>query len=165
MSAAQSRIYISYARRDGAELAQRLQADLIARGFDVWLDKQRLAGGSEWTKEIEAALDSAEFVLALLTAGSYASEICRAEQLRSLRKGKSVLPLLAQAGTSVPLHLEAKAYRDFTAGSNYTKAFGELLEDLHAHKGIELKEQFRQTYITAPPLPVNYVERPEALAA
>ena len=100
-----SRIFISYAHRDGA--------DLTAKGFDAWLDKQRLAGGVVWTTEIEAALDNAEFVLALLTPGSYTSEICRAEQLRSLRKGKCVVPLLAQAGADVPLHLEAKNYRDF----------------------------------------------------
>jgi hypothetical protein len=50
-----------------------------------------------WTKEIEEALDRAEVVIALLTAGSYASEICRAEQLRALRHGKVVIPIRAQA--------------------------------------------------------------------
>src|SRR5260370_2996310 len=94
-----SRVFISYAHRDGAELACRLQADLTEKGFDAWLDEQRLAGGAVWTEHIESALDNAEFVLALLTPGSYASEICRAEQLRSLRKGKCVVPLLAKAGT------------------------------------------------------------------
>ena len=46
------------------------------------------AGGTSWTKEIEVALDEAEYFLALLTRGSYVSEICRAVQLRSLRRGK-----------------------------------------------------------------------------
>lgn len=32
---AQSKIYISYARREGAELARRLEADLTTNGFDV----------------------------------------------------------------------------------------------------------------------------------
>jgi NB-ARC domain/TIR domain len=159
------RVFISYAHRDGTELARRLQADLTEKGFDAWLDKQRLAGGAVWTTEIEVALDAAEFVLALLTPGSYTSEICRAEQLRSLRKGKCLVPLLAQAGTDVPLHLEAKDYRDFTTSNSYAKAFNELLGDLHVRNGIKLKKEFRQTYVTAPPLPVNYVERPEALAA
>jgi hypothetical protein len=159
------RVFISYAHRDGAELACRLQANLTEKGFDAWLDKQRLRDGAVWTTEIEVALDAAEFVLALLTPGSYASEICRAEQLRSLRKGKCVVPLLAQAGTDVPLHLEAKNCRDFTTSNSYAKAFNELLGDLRVRNGIELKKEFRQTYVTAPPLPVNYVERPESLAA
>jgi hypothetical protein len=163
----QSRIFISYAHRDGAPLAERLQKDLTAKGLDAWLDKQRLRGGSTWTKEIEGALDNADFVLALLTPGSYVSEICRAEQLRSLRKGKCVIPLKAQKNTDIPLHLEAENHRDFTADGTYAKAFGELLEDIYAGRGIPLDaldEKFKRTYVTAPPLPVNFVERPEELS-
>jgi TIR domain len=40
-------IFISYARKDGAGLAQRLQASLTREGFDAWLDTQRLAGGAQ----------------------------------------------------------------------------------------------------------------------
>lgn len=104
-------VFISYARKDGAELAQRLQRDLTRESFDVWLDTQQIAGGATWTKEIEENLDRSHVVLALLTPGSYLSEICRAEQLRSLRKGKLVIPLLAQQGSDIPLHLEAKNCR------------------------------------------------------
>lgn len=114
---------------------------------------------------LEDALDEAEFVLALMTSGSYVSDICRAEQLRALRKDKCLIPLKAQSGADVPLHLEAKNYRDFTADSRYPQAFTELLADLHAGNGIALKPEFRETsYVTVPPLPVNFVERPEALA-
>lgn len=162
----QPRVFISYARKDGTPLAQRLRKDLKDRGFDAWLDIQGIKGGATWTGDIEHALDEAEFVLALMTSGSYASEICRAEQLRALRKHKCVIPLMAQSGTDVPLHLEAKNYRDFTADSRYPQAFAELLSDLHGRNGIALKPEFRQTsYVTVPPLPVNFVERPEALAA
>jgi tetratricopeptide (TPR) repeat protein len=142
-----------------------LQKDLNGNGYDAWLDKQRIEGGASWTNSIEEAIDNADYLLALLTQGSYVSEICRAEQLRSLRKGKCVIPLKAQSNTDVPLHLEAKNYRDFSAGSNYAQAFNELLGDLHNRKGVPLREEFRQTYVTAPPLPVNFVERPDAAAA
>src|SRR5712692_3501947 len=101
------RIFVSYARRDGAELALRLQKDLTAAGFDVWLDTQRIGGGASWTVEIEEAIGRAQVVLALLTPGSYSSGICRAEQLRSLRKGKCVIPVLAGYGAEVvPIHFE-----------------------------------------------------------
>ena len=88
-----SRVFISYARKDGAALAQRLQSDLEKEGFDAWLDTRRIAGGAVWTTDIEVALDKASYVLALLTQGSYVSEICRSEQLRALRKGTCVIPL------------------------------------------------------------------------
>jgi WD40 repeat protein len=159
------KVFISYARKDAAALAQRLQADLGAQGFDAWLDTQRIAGGASWTKEIEQALDACQVALALLTPGSYVSDICRAEQLRALRKGKRVIPLLAQPGSDIPLHLETKNYRDFTGAKPYAAQFRLLLEDIRlGRSAVPLLPEFRTTYVTAPPLPRNYVERPEALA-
>jgi predicted esterase len=52
-----SRVFISYARKDGAALAQRLQEDLQAKGYCAWLDTQRIDGGRVWSTEIEDALD------------------------------------------------------------------------------------------------------------
>jgi hypothetical protein len=48
-----TKIFISYAHRDGPELAQRVQRDLNARSFDAWLDTERLHAGDIWTKEVE----------------------------------------------------------------------------------------------------------------
>jgi WD40 repeat protein len=166
--AKQQRIFVSYARQDGMELALRLKKDLANAGFDVWLDTQRIKGGASWTTEIERAIDKAEVVLALLTAGSYVSEICRAEQLRSLRKGKCVIPLLAAPGTDTPLHLETKNYRNFAHEGVYTKSFRSLLDDIQGRKGVALAERYQTTptnYITAPPKVANYLDRPEAVRA
>jgi hypothetical protein len=46
------RIFISYARKDGATLASHLQAGLDP-DYDVWLDTARLEAGVFWTLEIE----------------------------------------------------------------------------------------------------------------
>jgi hypothetical protein len=88
------RVFISYARKDGGSLAQRLQSDLKTEGYDTWLDVQRIAGGAGWSTEIEREIDTRQVTVALLSPGSYASEICRAEQLRALDKGKRVIPVL-----------------------------------------------------------------------
>src|SRR5436309_1568618 len=99
-------VFISYARKDAKELAHRLFEDLTARGLAVWLDTRDINAGVTWTSETERALDAAEIVLALLTGGSYVSEICRAEQLRALRHGKCVIPMKMQSAAETPLHLE-----------------------------------------------------------
>jgi WD40 repeat protein len=167
-TASPARIFLSYARRDGAELAQRLHQDLAARGYDTWLDTRRIRPGATWTREIERALDASQVVLALLTPGSYISEICRAEQLRSLRHGQCVIPLLAAPGTDIPLHLETRNYLDFADPSSYRGRLEQLLATLGegaAGAGVVLPEPYRRTYVTAPPLPINFVERPDALAA
>ncbi len=54
------RVFISYARKDGTELAERLHGDLGRRGFQVWLDTKEIGGGAAWTEEIEEALDHAQ---------------------------------------------------------------------------------------------------------
>jgi hypothetical protein len=161
-------IFVSYARRDGADLALLLQNDLTAAGFDAWLDKQRIGGGASWTVEIEEAIDHAQVVLALLTPGSYTSEICRAEQLRSLRKGKCVIPLLAAPGSDIPLFLEPKNFRDFTQKQAYAGSFQSLLRDIEGRNGVGLLPTYRTTqtsYITAPPTVAKYITRPESIRA
>jgi len=163
-----SRVFISYARKDGAVLAQRLQSDLTKEGFEIWLDTQRISGGATWTIEIETALDRANYVVVLMSHGSYVSEICRSEQLRAMRKGTSVIPLKAQSDTDIPLHLEAKNYRDFSDPGQYDARFAELLADIRGNVSAMLPERYRATpirYLTAPPRVANYLERPEVLRA
>src|ERR1022692_1535736 len=100
-----TRLFISYAHRDGGGLAARLLSDLQTLGFDVWLDRLRLKGGDLWTNEIEDALDRAQVVLALLSAGSFTSDTCRAEQGWSLDTGKCVIPLRVPSDCRVPIPL------------------------------------------------------------
>ena len=45
-SGERQRIFISYARKDGRELALRLHKDLTSKGLDVWLDTKRIEGGA-----------------------------------------------------------------------------------------------------------------------
>jgi WD40 repeat protein len=160
------RIFISYAHRDGSELATRLQQDLSASGFDAWLDTHRLRAGVAWTLAIEQEIDNRDIVLALVTPASYRSEICRAEQLRALRKGKRLIPILAAKGADRPLPIEPFQYRDFTDPDSYQSRFRQLLDDIQGDITAILPLAFREThvsYITAPPPVANYIERPAAL--
>ena len=163
MSDERTTVFISYAHSDGVAVAQRLETDLRNDSCDVWLDERRLSAGSTWSKDIESGLDGADIVIALLTPGSYVSEICRAEQLRALRKGKCVIPVLAHAHAEVPLYLEAKQYVNLCSSSRYADEVTKLLERIRARSGTPLKPRYQQTYVTAPPLPMNYIERAEPL--
>jgi WD40 repeat protein len=159
-------VFISYAHKDGADVAQRLQRDLASQGFDAWLDQRRLHSGGVWTIEIEQAIDKSEVLLALMSPGSYISEICRAEQLRALRKGKRVIPLLARSGGDIPLYLEVKQYRDFTGANPYPSQLNLLLEDIRGTASVALRDEYRTTrvtYVTRPPTVVNFIKRQEVL--
>jgi len=162
------RIFISYSRKGGAVLAQRLQKGLKEQGFDAWLDTERIDAGAVWSAEIEREIDTREVMIALLSPGSYKSEICRAEQIRALDKGKRVIPVIAVKGTDRPLYLYARQYRDFTEDTNYVERLGELLADLRGDSTATLPDTYRKsrvTYLTAPPRVANYLERPEAVRA
>jgi len=49
------------------------------------------------------------------------------------------------------LHLETKNYLDFSNGHTYSERLDKLLKDIGTGKGTMLPEQYRQTYVTAPP--------------
>ena len=53
------RIFISYAHRDEAQLAKRLQTNLTEiGGFAAPLNRRRIAGGAVWITEIEQEIDA-----------------------------------------------------------------------------------------------------------
>lgn len=51
------RIFISYGRDEYANLAEKLKADLQARGHEVWFDQERLKEGSDWERYIDDGLN------------------------------------------------------------------------------------------------------------
>jgi hypothetical protein len=156
-------IFISYARKDSHELALRLCHDLKCAAYDVWLDTSNISGGASWSREIEEAIERCDVELALLTAGSFRSEICRAEHLRALRKGKRVVPLLGERDSEPPLHFEGRNYLDFSDPALFAESFQALLADITSGKSTPLREERRYTTVTAPPLPIIFVPRPSEM--
>jgi len=47
--AAKTFVFISYARKDGTDLAYRLRRDLEGNGYRAWLDACEIHGGVTWT--------------------------------------------------------------------------------------------------------------------
>ncbi|MCL4253167.1 MAG: TIR domain-containing protein, partial [Anaerolineae bacterium] len=150
-------IFISYARKDGRELATKLHASLTALGYDVWLDTSDIDGGGSWGVEIERAIDTCHTLLALMSPASYTSEICRAEQLRAIRKEKRIIPLLVHP-TDRPIWLETLNYRDFTHPEGYESAFNLLHDDLQNSDYTALARP--HTPNTAEPIAKHFIARP-----
>jgi hypothetical protein len=123
-------IFISYSRTDARELAMRLCEDLKKVGHRVWIDSAELEGGVSWSNEIQGAIDSCNVSLALLSAASYTSPICQAEQQYAIDLGKRLIPLLAQPKVRRPLYLYHLEYRDFSDPKRYADTFQQLVSDL-----------------------------------
>ena len=118
--------------------------DLQEHGFDAWLDTQRIGGGAVWSTEIEREIDTRQVMVALLSPGSYESEICRAEQLRALDKGNRVIPVLAVKGADRPIYLYARQYRDFTDPATTTQGLDELIADIRGDATATLPDNLSQ---------------------
>ncbi|MFN8371805.1 MAG: DarT ssDNA thymidine ADP-ribosyltransferase family protein [Anaerolineae bacterium] len=123
-------IFISYAREDGRALALRLRDDLNNAGHLAWLDTSEIQGGADWARHIEDAIERCDLMLALLSAASYTSDYCRAEQLRAQRKSKRIVPVLVQPDAERPLYLEHLNYFDFSNDAVYDAQLYVLLSDI-----------------------------------
>ena len=88
---ANSRYFISY-RSTAADIAERVERDLVSRGCQVWRDKRSLPVGEEWRKEIERGLDWSQTVLLLLTEGAEDSAEVLAEVDMAIAKGRRLEP-------------------------------------------------------------------------
>jgi len=140
-----AKVFISYARVDGAALAERLETDLRAREHAPWRDRANIDGGDEWSLEIERAIDDCDGLVALMTSGLYASRVCRAEIRRALRKEKYLVPLLVQRDADRPLDLEARHYLDFTDAAGYESSLAALLQSIARGNGVRFGDLPQRT--------------------
>jgi WD40 repeat protein len=157
-----TRVFLSYAHRDGTELAQRLHADL-AKNFATWLDTKRLTAGEVWSGKIEQAIDQSDILVALLSEGSFISDICRAEQVWALDEGKCVIPVHVQRECRVPIHLKARQYLDFSNPAFYSEHLPNLIAAIKKKEGVVISPELLGRYNNTPALPQNFVPRPEIL--
>lgn len=92
-------VFLSYARADVAT-AENIAAKLEAAGHDVWWDRH-LRGGSQYSKQIEEALERAEAVVVLWSRCSVDSAWVRDEAAAARDSGR-LIPLSID-GTGAPL--------------------------------------------------------------
>lgn len=141
-----ARIFISYARSDGSEVAGQLETALHESHHEPWLDKPNIEAGKDWSYEIEKAIGECTILLAVLTKGAYNSNICRGEQVFALEHGKRVIPLLVHADADRPIYLMVTHYLDFTNPAQFQSNFLKLLKQIETARGVlldELPSRFR----------------------
>ena len=80
-----TRVFISYSRKDMA-FADRLEAALKARGFEVLIDREEIYAFEDWWKRIEALIGRADTVVFVLSPDAVASR----EALREVEYAASL---------------------------------------------------------------------------
>lgn len=148
-----SRVFISYARSDGEEIAGSLRARLEQDHpqITLWLDRARMVAGVGWWKQITEALDQVEILVMVLTPGVLSSEVAAKEWRYARQQGVRVCPVTQDASginfTSLPRWMRRAHCYDLT------REWETFIAYLHG-TGKNSRVPFM-----APDLPDKYVER------
>jgi tetratricopeptide (TPR) repeat protein/SAM-dependent methyltransferase len=123
----QGHIFISYARMDGEEFAQKVHDDLERLNFNMWLDLRDIDG--DWETCIIEALRSAYAVLVIVTPAAVLSPQVRGEYNDALNRYIPIIPLFVQQ-TDIPPVLTVFQWIDFRKASDYDSSLAELCQRL-----------------------------------
>jgi hypothetical protein len=122
------KVFISYARRDGAAFAEDLVDALDVAGFDAFLDRNDIAAGEDWERRLEGLIAAADTVVYVVTPGSVLSERCGWEIRTAESLNKRIVPVVAievpEAGT--PAWLGRLNYIFFDGRQTFSRALKQL---------------------------------------
>jgi hypothetical protein len=105
-------IFISYARKDGEELAEFLHERLTGCGYDVWKDSHDLQIGRDFPRGISDALTNVGEFIILVSPAALQSEWVSNELNMALAAGHRILPIVLDGvnNNDIPLILKTKNY-------------------------------------------------------
>ncbi len=89
------RIFISYARADGEEFADRLCDRLGGEepALTFWRDRYEIEGGKDWWAQVTNSIDQVQFAVLVMTPAAANSQACRAEWRYARSQGVCVYPV------------------------------------------------------------------------
>lgn len=86
-------IFISYARRDGREMAAALRDKLEQLGFTIWQDVVAMEGGEKWWPQIKEAIEGSAIMVLLLTDAALQSAVVHDEWAHARTVATHVMPV------------------------------------------------------------------------
>jgi len=126
------KVFISYARSDGGELAEELVTGLEVAGVSGYLDRHDIAAGEDWERRLDSLIREADTVVFLITPKSIASERCEWEVKRAQDLAKRIIPVvgLPVPDEAVPSELRRLNYIYFRPGDSFARGLARLAEAL-----------------------------------
>jgi TIR domain len=127
------KVFISYARADGAALAEELVTGLALTGFAPFLDRHDIAAAEDWEARLGDLIQSADIIVFIISPAAVNSERCAWEVEHAAKLSKRLIPiqLVSNQGervpeVGVPGRLRRLNYIFFHEGQSSLRALAEL---------------------------------------
>ncbi len=116
-------IFLSYAREDSAA-TRRIANILEGAGFKVWLDRDRILHGEEWSKKIQRSIQKCSLFFPIISRNTYSRHkgvfyeewSVAMECARQTKPGEVYIVPIPIDETEVPVQLSSKHYEVFPNG-------------------------------------------------
>lgn len=138
-----TRIFISYARADGAEIATNLANQLRALNHQVFYDVDSLRAGTHWRAELSRRIKWAEIILVVVTPKSNDSDYVYQEVKEAADAGKILIPVKV-GSTTLPVHLRGTWQAITFENDNYATV---LLEIERTIKEVQFSSKRKTLYL------------------
>lgn len=165
MSANSGHIFVSHSS-DNRQLASELAAFLEARGTRVWIAPRDVRPGTDYSEELQAAIESCAAFVVLVTDNANKSPYVRAETEMAFSNHKPIFPVRIadiQPGAGLALFLKIRHWTD-AYGPTKTDNLARLVRELQA-LGAPAEapaEPAAQSSAPPPPPPENRTAPPVA---
>ncbi len=106
--ALEDHVYLAYARDDWESLIAELTIALQDAGIPVWVDQYLKPGGDDWLEAIEQALFECWLMIVVVTEESVSQPNVKMQYRYFMNHEKPLLPLVMDAGISLPVELAKK---------------------------------------------------------
>jgi hypothetical protein len=134
--------FASYSHRD-ANSVMPIVESLIAKGFNIWIDRMELMPGEDWSSSITDAVRDAKVFLWFAGRHTSSSSWMQEELNAITRSGEEaiVIPVLVEGAEpeELPLYLRSRHWVD--ARINKEEAIGQLVNVLEKYLGVPKKEK------------------------
>lgn len=90
-----TKVFISYSRKDMA-FADKLEAALKARGFEVLIDRQEIYAFEDWWKRIESLIGRSDTIVFVLSPDSVKSDVALKEVTHAALLNKRFAPIVCR---------------------------------------------------------------------
>jgi hypothetical protein len=133
-------VFISYSR-DDQDFMLALRDNLLALGFNVWVDVDGLTvGTSNWAEAIDAAIQHVNAVVVILSPSARESEWVNKEIIRAQTFGKPIFPVLIAGDVlnAVPFTLTGVQFANMRADVDREAGFRALVAHLGERVGWDI---------------------------